>query len=296
MIIDLVQQYYPDACVSILSAVFVLFDEKIMQQKGEKDGDDDERVVEDYPRIKDKLSSIQISRADLLKTLSSIDETKAIDSCDVMAYLTMLSNEEGGVPIILTRTTRMTDSYDDDMYSVNFGPLQEFIKWRHIEAILMERYGDRSSRIFRLLRHVGRLTEKQIVEKTMISAKEVRSRLGILMNEKWVHLQEIPKTADRDPSRCIYLWHIRGKQLMMTVKLMLLKGLVNLRERKEAELESKRTITLCKNTETIQEISSLSSCNLSLAGQQQLEELTRMKTRFELAELRLSRVYFLFTE
>ena len=228
-------------------------------------------------------TSNQISETSLLGHLSS----SQLDAQNVFSSLTLLLDDR--IVPILTKVEG--SSPDDPMYFINFDKIYESMKWHHVECILSERYGERSGRIFRLLRQLGRLNEKQIVEKTMMPVKEVRSRLGMLMSDRWLHLHEIPKTADRDPGRNIYLWHVQEGHLMWTMKSFLLKGLVNLRERKEIERLLHQTVI--DKSEKSQNPSY--KIHLTTEEHAQLAKLTRARNRLELAELRLSHLHYLFT-
>jgi hypothetical protein len=227
--------------------------------------------------------SNRISEANLLKHIPS----SQLDVQHVLSSLILLLDDRT-LPVL---TKIEGSSADDRIYFINFGRIYDFMKWYYVECILSERYGERSGRIFRLLRQLGRLSEKQIVEKTMMPVKEVRSRLGMLMSDRWLHLHEIPKTADRDPGRNIYLWHVHEGHLMWTMKSFLLKGLVNLRERKETERLLHQTVLdkVEKNRDPSYEV------QLTMEEQAQLAKWTHARDRLELAELRLSHLHCLFT-
>lgn len=42
----------------------------------------------------------------------------------------------------------------------------------------------------------------------MMAPKDVRPLLGALSAESLVSIQEVPKSADRNPTRTFYLWYI----------------------------------------------------------------------------------------
>jgi hypothetical protein len=48
--------------------------------------------------------------------------------------------------------------------------------------------------------------EKQITDRALLPEKKVREILLKLMSENFVQMQEIPKSADRNPKRTFYLW------------------------------------------------------------------------------------------
>jgi len=72
----------------------------------------------------------------------------------------------------------------------------------------MEQYGFKGLRIIRLLYEKGKLDEKAIINLTLMNPLEVRQKLTELMSGGFVQIQEVPRSADRAPSRTFYLWDI----------------------------------------------------------------------------------------
>jgi DNA-directed RNA polymerase III subunit RPC3 len=99
-----------------------------------------------------------------------------------------------------------------------------------LEAVTRERHGDDGVRILRLLLNTGKMDEKQvsihfifvffsqtisdllptqqISKVAMMSPKDVRPLLSAMSAESLISIQEVPKSADRNPTRTFYLWSV----------------------------------------------------------------------------------------
>ena len=78
---------------------------------------------------------------------------------------------------------------------------------RHVlEASAREKHGANGLRVVRLLLGSGKLDDKQVAHGVMLPAKDVRTVLAALAADSLVSTQEVPKTADRNPTRTFYLW------------------------------------------------------------------------------------------
>ena len=49
-------------------------------------------------------------------------------------------------------------------------------------------------------------SDLQISKLTMIAPKDVRPLLSAMSAESLISIQEVPKSADRNPTRMFYLW------------------------------------------------------------------------------------------
>ncbi|KAI0831129.1 RNA polymerase III subunit RPC82-domain-containing protein [Trametes gibbosa] len=120
---------------------------------------------------------------------------------------------------------------------VEFEIIARRLQRRVLEAIARERHGDEGVRIMRLLQDTGMMDEKQISKIGMMAPKDVRPVLSAMSAESLVSLQEVPKSADRNPTRMFYLWYV-NPQKASTVQLRnLYKTLYNIGARRRAEQE-----------------------------------------------------------
>ena len=97
------------------------------------------------------------------------------------------------------------------------------LRRRLLEFVARERHGAEGVRILRLLLNTGKMDEKQvrqsprcqpwiadrpaqIAKVVMMAPKDVRPLLAALATDAFVSTQEVPKSADRNPTRTFYLW------------------------------------------------------------------------------------------
>ncbi|KCV68408.1 hypothetical protein H696_04703 [Fonticula alba] len=75
-----------------------------------------------------------------------------------------------------------------------------------ITAILRERLGDASARIFRLLLDKHYLEQKEIAQTVLIPSADARAILFQMMVEGFISVQEVPRTPDRAVARSLFLF------------------------------------------------------------------------------------------
>lgn len=125
--------------------------------------------------------------------------------------------------------------------------MSEFLQAKVIESVVQQRFGDLSLRIFRLLRMKKQLEQKgvrvldptvgvepcllstvarntctrQIADLALIPVSETREYLYKMLSCEFVHLQEVPRTADHAPARTFYLWSVRMEHIKRHVRALL---------------------------------------------------------------------------
>ncbi|PGH23143.1 hypothetical protein AJ80_02774 [Polytolypa hystricis UAMH7299] len=79
---------------------------------------------------------------------------------------------------------------------------------RHLELerIIESRFGSVAVRVIRVLSSRGKLDEKRLQEISLMAIKELRQILARMESAGFVELQEVPRDAQHQPSRTIYLW------------------------------------------------------------------------------------------
>ncbi|KZT03499.1 uncharacterized protein LAESUDRAFT_744556 [Laetiporus sulphureus 93-53] len=120
---------------------------------------------------------------------------------------------------------------------VEFDIIARRLRRRVLEAIARERHGDDGVRIFRLLLDTGKMDEKQISKIGMMANKDVRPLLTSMSADSLISLQEVPKSADRNPTRMFYLWYVDLQKACVVILDNLYKTLYNIAMRRRAEEE-----------------------------------------------------------
>ncbi|KAL4915589.1 DNA-directed RNA polymerase III subunit rpc3 [Aspergillus aurantiobrunneus] len=110
-------------------------------------------------------------------------------------------------------------------WTVEFRHLARKLRHLELERIVEARYGDVALRVLRALQAKGKLDEKRLQEISLLPFKDLRQVLASMQTGGFVDLQEVPRDAQRQPSRTIYLWYydpdrIRDSILQDTYKSM----------------------------------------------------------------------------
>ncbi|KAL4927804.1 putative DNA directed RNA polymerase III subunit Rpc82 [Aspergillus undulatus] len=110
-------------------------------------------------------------------------------------------------------------------WTIEFRHLARKLRHLELERIVESRYGDVALRVLRVLQAKGKLDEKRLQEISLLPFKDLRQVLASMQTGGFVDLQEVPRDAQRQPSRTIYLWfydpdRIRDSILQDTYKSM----------------------------------------------------------------------------
>jgi DNA-directed RNA polymerase III subunit RPC3 len=89
-----------------------------------------------------------------------------------------------------------------------FDELTRRLRHTVLERFARERYGDGGLRVLRLLLARGKMDERTVGKTALMAAKDVRPLLGAMSADGVISMQEVPKSADRNPSRMFYLWYV----------------------------------------------------------------------------------------
>ncbi|GFG33248.1 hypothetical protein Cfor_04556 [Coptotermes formosanus] len=139
--------------------------------------------------------------------------------------------------------SRVGDS-SGGQYSINMKTAFTQLTWATIENIVMERFGSKAARIFRLVRAKGFVDQEQIQQVAMIPAKEAKLLTYRLLEENFLQMQELRKSlASNVPNKTFFLFHIDLNQVARMVLEMCYKALYNAMTRREHErYENRRMI------------------------------------------------------
>ncbi|PKY37270.1 hypothetical protein RhiirA4_390145 [Rhizophagus irregularis] len=150
------------------------------------------------------------------------------------------------------------------MYIILYNEICESLKKEIFEDVIMEKYGFKGVRIVRLLYEKGKLDEKAV---------KARQKLTELMSGGFVQIQEVPRSADRAPSRTFYLWDIDYKKCYDHQRLL---------EKKEKE-DALRQLNKSSNIQLLNE-----------TERKKLHELEQILTQLDTVQLRTVQNIMLF--
>ncbi|CAG8581049.1 1192_t:CDS:10 [Diversispora eburnea] len=158
-------------------------------------------IMKTILNVADDDKSIPVEKFELLASQIKTERGKSTREALVRQYLDYLIEDE-------TKVLHKKDENLGGMYSIKYQELCESLKREIFEDIILEKYGIMGLRIIRVLNSKQKLDEKSITTFTLMSLSDVRQKLTELLNEGFVQIQEVPRSADRAPSRTYYLWYI----------------------------------------------------------------------------------------
>jgi DNA-directed RNA polymerase III subunit RPC3 len=225
------------------------------------------------------FSTLQVSANLPPDTALPVDNTSGPSGkSSLVQYLEYLTQE-------LDFVDRLDSQKTGGTYSVDLVASLTHLRMNLIEAFISSRFGQASTRIFRLLRNRKMLEEKTISKVAMMTSKEVRERLYELLRFGLVQLQEVPKTADHAPSRTFFLWTIPVPTLYRHLAEMSMRMLTNLLERSAMEKEKNEMLILKSERSDVVVNPSL----LNETERRQLRNLRRVLDRLSFQIMRISK-------
>lgn len=178
--------------------------------------------------------TILIPDDDDLSTGLVTSTKKASSASLVKDYLGLMSAVDNPTPA--GKAASFISLIDNKVY-VEFGIVSKRLRRRVLEAVARERHGDDGVRIVRLLLDIGKMDEKQIAKVAMMPNNVVRPLLAALSSDFLISTQEVPRSADRNPTRTFYLWHVDLHKAYSALLGHLYKTLYNVGMRRQAEQE-----------------------------------------------------------
>jgi len=183
-------------------------------------------------------------------------------------YLRVLSDDR----------TRFIDRVGDSgggQYHVDLKHIVTEIVDNTLECIILEKFSSKAVRVFRYIREKKYVEEGQLQQVVMIPAKETKLLTYQLLENHFIHLQELRKSvAPTAPSKAIYLFYVDLPQVVRTCVSVVYKSLYNSRSR--AKHESVENARLLDKHERIESIAA--SLRSSGGTEEQLEEVMEMMT------------------
>ncbi|KAI0273832.1 hypothetical protein BC834DRAFT_855789 [Gloeopeniophorella convolvens] len=176
--------------------------------------------------------SLQLEDDHELASGLALKTKKSKDITLVKSYLAMLAFVDNPTPA--GRASSFVSFSGSKVY-VEFGIIASRLRRRVLEAVTRERHGDDGVRVLRLLFDSGKVDEKQVSKLAMIAPKDVRPLLSAMSSESLISIQEVPKSADRNPTRTFYLWYVDLSKASSVLLGNLYKTLHNINARKQAE-------------------------------------------------------------
>ncbi|OLL24008.1 DNA-directed RNA polymerase III subunit rpc3 [Neolecta irregularis DAH-3] len=165
----------------------------IAERADDKDDDEEDEDDEEYEEYDLDQGSVtndksKASTNDRLPNLVKHLETLASDS---LRFLRKKGNRGSGE------------------WTIDWTDLNERVKQFEYERVVKEKYDYLGLRLLRAIIRKGKVDEKQLAAFVLLKQQDIRAVLTCLHSFGALELQEIPRTADRAPSRTSFLWFHR---------------------------------------------------------------------------------------
>ncbi|GAA6064678.1 hypothetical protein JCM10212_006174 [Sporobolomyces blumeae] len=177
-------------------------------------------------------------------------------------------------------------------WSVNFKVLGKAMKRMTVEAVIRDKLGEKELRCWRIMEAKGKLDEKHVARLAFLSVKEAREILGRLSAARLIEPQEIPRSADRAPSRTLYLWFVDFNRTVTSLIAHHYKALANLEAQRAHQLELKKGLVEKRERTDVRENAAL----LSRRDREEGDDLDWKMEAIATAEMRLDRQLFVLRE
>ncbi|XP_034934024.1 DNA-directed RNA polymerase III subunit RPC3 [Chelonus insularis] len=156
------------------------------------------------------------------------------------------------------------------------------LAWATIENIVLERFGSKAARIFRLVRSEKFIEQQHIHELIMFPVKEAKDLTYALLEKNYLKMQEIKKmNASAAPSKIFYLFHIDINQVVRMEIEHCYHALYNTIQRRNHEISSNKRM-MDKNIRLQTLISNLKEHG---APEDQIEQMEKLITPSEQTQL-----------
>ncbi|KIY43706.1 hypothetical protein FISHEDRAFT_52951 [Fistulina hepatica ATCC 64428] len=206
-------------------------------------------------------------------------------------YLSLLAHADN--PLSTGRAAAFV-SFDGSKTQVEFETVGRRMRRQVYEAVTREKYGVEGLRIVRLLLDIGKMDEKEISKVVMMAAKDVRPLLSAMAADSLVATQEVPKTADRNPTRTFYLWYVDLRKAYAAILRGLYQTLYNIGQRRQAEEEEpvvRAVLEKRQRTDVSQDESLLTRLEREV-----LAEWERKQIKLSVLEMRVDETLFIIRD
>lgn len=124
---------------------------------------------------------------------------------------------------------------DSFRWTVDFRPLSAQLRREEAMRLAKSRLNSVALRLVRVLLDNGKLDEKTLQEKSLLSAKDLRQCLSKLKRNGFLGLQEVPREPQRQPLKTIYLWFYDSDRVRKMLLGDLYKAMARLLRRLKVE-------------------------------------------------------------
>ena len=145
-------------------------------------------------------------------------------------------------PPLLTHHPARGGARRAEAWSAPLRALAAHLRRRLLLATLAARHGPLAPRLARLLHERGRLDEKTLAAGALVPPKPLRALLDALLAAGHVELGEVPRDAQRAPSRTVFVWGFDVERCARSVLGDVYRTMARLMQRLRSEAEGVRGV------------------------------------------------------
>jgi len=165
-----------------------------------------------------------------------------VDGYPANGYHTPRTNGTRNDPLISQRLAMLAEGpfhFISQEFSGSFladrKQLSNYLRDQELLRLMGEQVDGPALRIIRILANKGKLDEKSLQEVGLLSAKDLRQCLAQLQMKGFLELQEVPREAQRQPNRTIFLWFYDAERVRKVFLGHLFKTMARLYQRLQLE-------------------------------------------------------------
>ncbi|XP_046748019.1 DNA-directed RNA polymerase III subunit RPC3 [Diprion similis] len=235
--------------------------------------------------MRQMLNLMYLRTAEWRTTSNPIPYVEIKDAVRKLKYPMLIQHLDQYLCLIEEDTCQFLKRVGDSgggQFSINMKQAFTQLTWTTLENIVLERFGSKAARIFRLVRTRKYVEQEQIQQLAMIPAKEAKHLTYTLLQENYIHVQELKKTTvSNAPTKIFFLFHIDLDQVVGMEISHCYHALYNTIQRRDHEnTVNKRMIEKHLRVQTL-------TSNLKEHGatEEQLNDIAEMMTPSEKLEL-----------
>ncbi|XP_055676836.1 DNA-directed RNA polymerase III subunit RPC3 [Lutzomyia longipalpis] len=151
---------------------------------------------------------------------------KQSNNLELIRYL------EQYIAVIVDDPLMMLSKYSDaggGQYVMQMKKVFEQLAWVCIENTIMEKFGAKAARIFRVVRMKKYIEQEDIQKEAMIPSKEAKQLTYKLLEEHFLQIHTIRKagSSGTGPAKCFILFYVNQTQIVMLLMETCYKALFN---------------------------------------------------------------------
>nr|CAG4651772.1 EOG090X04YD [Triops cancriformis] len=127
-------------------------------------------------------------------------------------------------------------------YAVTFKKAWSQMTWATLDSIIVERFGSKAARIFRLTRTKNYVEQEQLQSLSMIPAKEAKLYSYRLLEHNYLQVKELRKASGTGPTKSFFLFHVDQNSVVRTALELCFKSVYNMISRHESETKEHRRL------------------------------------------------------